>query len=126
MKAQPLLTYEAEADRHGTLAMKKLFGHLSPSTLAIEQEIATLQSRLAQRRDTENMQSSSQSLPIYDQGLRLSSNEPQPKLDDDDTKRRQAFYNAAERFSARSDQNEQDELPVVTPGKSRSRRRDSC
>jgi hypothetical protein len=60
-----------------------------------------LQSQLAQRRDIDNMQPSSEPLP------RLSPNELQPKADDDDTKRREAFYNAAERFSARCDQNEQ-------------------
>jgi hypothetical protein len=91
MEAQPPLMSDAEADRTWNLGNECLFGNRSPSTLAIEQEIATLQSWLAQRRDTENMQSSSQPLPTYAQGVVLSSNERQPNLDDDETKRRQAF-----------------------------------
>jgi hypothetical protein len=50
-------------------------------------------------------------------GRRILLNEPQPKLHDVDTKRRQAFCAAAERFSARCDQNEQDGLPSVNPTK---------
>jgi hypothetical protein len=53
------------------------------------------------------MQSSSAS------GPQLTSNVLLPNAEDNDTTRRQAFYNAAERFSARCDQNEHKGLPVA-------------
>jgi hypothetical protein len=107
MKAQPPLMSDSEADKSWHLGNERLFGTKPTTTLAIEQEIATLQSQLARQRDIYHMQSSSEPCP------QLTSNALLPDAEHDDTTRRQAFYNAAERFSTRCDQNEHEGLPVV-------------
>ena len=94
MKTQPPLMSDSEADNAWHLGNDRLFGTKPTTTLAIEQEIATLQSQLARQRDIDNMQSSSAP------GAQLTSNALLLNAEDNDTTRRQAFYNAAERFSS--------------------------
>jgi hypothetical protein len=59
MKAQPPLMSHSEADNAWHLGNERLFGTKSTTTLAIEQEIATLQSQLARQKQIDTMQSSS-------------------------------------------------------------------
>jgi hypothetical protein len=106
-KAQPPLMSDSEADNAWQFGNERLFGAKLTTTIAIEQEIATLQSQLARQRKIDTMQASSEPCP------QLTSNAPSLETEQDNTTRRQAFYNAAERFSARCDQNEHEGLRMA-------------
>ncbi len=88
-----------------------MFGRKSPATIELEKEIATLQQRLAQRRDASTHESVNQDLPSNTHAKQgIESKEPKY---DGTTKRRQTLCEAAERYSARCDRKEQE---VATPG----------